>query len=593
MKRLIHISNKWLKSSVIAIFSIFLFFVLLLIALPKNYDYGTDFSNSYPLQLNAAIKTAMIIVPHTDDEINVAGTMIKTLTDSHCKVIVIFTNSGDPFFAEKRIPEAINSCRLLGVKEENIIFLGYTYDWNKNKYGHIYQAPDSVVLTSNKKYCKTSGITKHSDYSTKKYGHPLNYSRANILRNIKDVILDYKPELIFCVGFDSHPDHRATSLLFEEAMGLILKEKCDYFPEVYKGFAYNTAWTAEPDFYELNLKSTIKPSKYVLNSKYDMDEPQYNWNDRVRFPVPCEAITHSLFKNIIYKALILHKSQKPNVITNAPKIINSDKVFWYRSTNSLTYKSNISATSGNVSYLNDFKLFDCSDISNRILVKYDRYLWTPDTCDMQKELIIKFSHPENVCKVSFYDNFDLKSNIIAGLLTFSDGETIKVGALHPNGSKTDISFPLKKQITSLSFKIISFEGTAPGLTEIEVYNNSCNRKIPHLIKLYNKENDIFMYKYFVHGKSVIPLGVYQYPTSLNYRLRILKGFDKDAQILDNKLFLGNNFRFCKVRVELKNAPDVYDEIEIVNLNFLDMLSYKVFSSMEYFYFRCYNKLMAL
>jgi LmbE family N-acetylglucosaminyl deacetylase len=589
MRKFMVTGNKWLKC-IITFFSVFLFLALFLFAYSGHYSYGTNFRNSYSSQLKSAIKTAMVIVPHEDDEINVAGTMIKTLTNSNCNVIVVFTNSGDKISAEQRIPEAIQSCRILGVKEDNIIFLGYPNDWNKAKYGHIYQAPDNVVITSSNGYSKTSGTVSHPDYSTKRYGHPLNYSRANILRNIKDVILDYKPELIFCVGFDSHPDHRAASLLVEEAMGIILKEKDDYCPEVYKGFAYNTAWTAESDFYKLNMKSTVKPNQYILNSNYDMDEPQYNWKDRVRYPVLNEVLTHSLFTNIIYKSLISHKSQKPLVVTNASKIINSDKVFWYRSTNSLTYKSKIYATSGNASYLNDFKLFDCSDISNRTSVKYDNCLWTPVSCDLQKEITIKFPHPEDISKVSFYDNFDLKNNILAGTLTFSNGETVKVGALHPNGSRTDISFPLKKQITSLSFKINLFEGSRPGLTEIEVYNNSYKRKIPHLIKLYDKGNDDFMYRYFVHGQSEISLGVYQYPISMDYRLKISEGSDKYAQLVGDKLFLRDGFQFCRLRAELKNNPKIYDEIEIVNLNSLDVLSYKMLSMVERFYFKCYNKL---
>jgi len=589
MNKSIYLVNKWLKYIILFV-GVFLLLFLIIFISSINYNYEGDFSNSFNKQLKKEIRTAMVIVPHEDDEINVAGTMIKTLTDSKCKVFVMFTNSGDQISAKQRIPEAIKSCKMLGVNEDNIIFLGYPDGWNKTKFGHIYQAPDSVVLASSNGFRKTSGIVTHPDYSTKKYGHPSDYSRANFLRNIIDVILDYKPELIFCVGFDSHPDHRAASLLFEEAMSVILKGSSNYFPDIYKGFAYNTAWTAEPDFYELNMKSTAKPEKYILNKNYETDKPQCNWKDRVRFPVPNEVLTHSLFTNIIYKSLIQNESQKPSVITNASKIINSDKVFWARSTRSLTYKSIISATSGNISYLNDFKMFDCSDISNRVLVTFNNYLWTPDSFDLKKELTIKFPQPEDICKVSLYDDFDLGNNILAGTLTFSNGETVKVGALHPNGSETYISFPLKKNVTSLSFRINTFEGSRPGLTEIEVYNNLCKNKIPHLIKLYNKENDDFMYRYFVHGQSVIPLGVYQYPTSLSYRIRIIKKNDKDVHILGDKLYLENGFKSCKLRAELRDNPKIYDEIEIVNFNFLDILSYNILSSTEHFYFKCYNKL---
>jgi hypothetical protein len=94
----------------------------------------------------------------------------------------------------------------------------------------------------------------------------------------------------------------------------------------------------------------------------------------------------------------------------------------------------------------------------------------------------------------------------------------------------------------------------------------------------------------VHGQSVLPLGIYQYPTSLSYRIRIIKGSDKGVYMLGDKLYLGNGFKSCKLRAELRDDPNIYDEIEIVNLNFLDILSYNILSSTEHFYFKCYNKL---
>lgn len=569
--------------------SFFLFFMLLLVLIFIHNDYGTDFKNSYFSDVSKATKTVLVFVPHEDDEINVAGTVIKSLTDNGCKVIVVFTNSGDQSFSNIRIPEAIRSCNLLGVKSSNIYFLGYSFYWNGNKYSHIYNAPNYFVMHSTTGFYETNGTREYQDYSTIKYGHSSKYMRKNILRDITNLIIDNRPELIFCVDFDSHPDHRATSLLFEEAIGNILKSSEHYNPIIYKGFAYNTAWTSEPNFYELNLKSTLLPKKYLLDSKYDVGVPYHNWKDRVRFPVPKEALTHSLFPNLIYKCLMQHESQKPSVVVNAQKIISSDKVFWNRLTTSLTYKSKIIVSSGNASYLNDFKLFDCLDLSNRKFVKWGNYLWLPENTDSKKELTIIFPKKKDISLVSLYDNFDLYSNITSGILTFSDGTSISVGPLNSNGDRTDISFPTKKDIKSVSFKIKSFQGKYAGLTEIEVFESKQDFEKTHLIKLYNIENEAFMYRYFVTNERVIHLGVYQYPEKELYLSFLLHNEDKKAKLVGNDLFINKGFKSCKVRIQLRKDANVYDEIELVKLNPLERFSYTILSNLERNYFRLYAK----
>lgn len=564
----------------ICIFSVITVIILTYI-LFQRIDYGHNFSNSYYTDLKTTCKTAMIIVPHQDDEINLAGAVIKNLVENNCRVVVVFSTNGDCVFpGEKRIREGINSCKSLGVKQENVIFLGYGDVWKRGSYSHIYHATDNKPMMSHAGYWKTYGISEHPDYATKKYGYPFSYTRNNFLRNLTDVILDYLPDQIFCVDFDAHSEHRALSLFFEEALCKILKKTNNYFPEVYKGFAYSTGWSAADDFYRLNMCSTKKPDiDNLQNKRYETDVPQYNWKDRVRFPVAKDMLTHSLYGNPIFKALLENKSQL--AFANARLIINSDEVFWNRSTRSVTYKSDISASSGITSYLNDFKLFDCCEITKRLNAEYCHYLWSPDANDTKKEVTVKFKTPQNICKVSLYDNFDIKSNILAGVITFSDNSKAKVDALHPNGSKTDICFPVKKGITSFSFKILADEGSAPGLCEIEVFAPD-NKKQEHLIKLLDRENDMFIYRYFVaKGIKELALGVYQYPDYQDYSIRIVNQPESRAHISNGRIIFDDGFKYCKVRVELKNNSRVFDEVEFVQLNVWDIFAYNIWSFAAY------------
>ena len=54
-----------------------------------NSSYRGPFLNSLWSEKEWKNKTVMVIIPHQDDEINLAGATIKNLTDNHIHVIEI------------------------------------------------------------------------------------------------------------------------------------------------------------------------------------------------------------------------------------------------------------------------------------------------------------------------------------------------------------------------------------------------------------------------------------------------------------------------------------------------------------------------
>lgn len=540
-------------------------------------DIG-EFKNSCFNSNDSLNKTVMVIVPHEDDEINLAGGILKNYTENGYNVKVVFTTNGDFNYSGKtRILEGINACKVMGIPEKNVFFLGFGDFLNDNKYTHIYHAPNDYRMSSYAGYNTTYGLKEHPTYSNLKQGKELEYTRSNLLFSLINILLEFKPKEIFCVDFDSHPDHRATSLLFEEAMGIILKDNINYTPEIYKGYAYSTAWTAEYDFYDINLISTLNPDNST-KKKSEIGITQYDWNERVRFPVHRETLTRLLFDNLIMKSLSEHKLPKARI--NAGRIINSDKVFWHRSTNSYTYKSKITASSGNTKYLNDFKLFDCNDIVNLDDYFYTNYLWTPLNNDTEKKIKVVFDSPKNISTINLYDNPDQNSNIVSGTLIFSDGSTLKTGPLCKKGSKTNINFYQKNNITSFTFQIDSFVGIHPGLTEIEANGKFTSER--QIIKLFDKSNDSFIYRYFVkENTSELELGVYQYPQKNDYTIRILGNHNNHVYLKNSKLIISDQFKYCMIRVEEKNNPTVYDEIELVKINKIDLYVYNLLGKFEF------------
>lgn len=104
------------------------------------------------------------------------------LTQSNNDVHVLFTTNGDyyRYQGEKRLQEAINALNVLGVREENIIFMGYGDDWKGEK--HIYNEKEEIVMESMGGCKQTYGLETHPDYRFMKSGYHHKYQRKTISR---------------------------------------------------------------------------------------------------------------------------------------------------------------------------------------------------------------------------------------------------------------------------------------------------------------------------------------------------------------------------------------------------------------------------
>ena len=77
------------------------------------------------------IKSVLIVVPHPDDEINVAGTVIDQLKKGNAEIYVLMCTYGDyyPKVTQKRFAEMKRAAALLGIPFKNYIFLGFGDGW--------------------------------------------------------------------------------------------------------------------------------------------------------------------------------------------------------------------------------------------------------------------------------------------------------------------------------------------------------------------------------------------------------------------------------------------------------------------------------
>lgn len=470
-----------------------------------NSFYDSQFKN----------KKVMVIVPHEDDDLLISGQVLPPMYKNGADVRVVFATNGDKrVSAYTRQSEACNALEKLGIPREKVIFLGY---------------PDGTQLYVGKKAFSFSSGWDHTyagkgfkDYHFDRFGTHAKYTAENMVDDIESVVLEYRPDYILAIDFDTHTDHRGVSISFEKAMERILKKESGYTPKVFKCFGYSLAWKSKPDFYALNIKSTVMQDREKNNDpSYETDVPQYRWNNRIRLPIDKKSLSHSILRCSEYKALSEHLSQYAYCYSE--RIINGDSVYWNRRTDSLTYNADISVSSGDASLLNDFRLIGVGNRTAGPNVKLENCVSRFNKNDAQKTVTVKFDSPKTVSCVSLYDNFGLNSNILGGVITFSDGSKVEVPALNADGSETRVVFEPKHNITSFTFKVTEYEGVA-GLDEIEAFENADYDMGFSLIKLKNADTDDYIYNYLITpDEKSLNLGVYLSNPNAGYTIKIIEG----------------------------------------------------------------------
>lgn len=525
-----------------------------------NSFYDSQFKN----------KKVMVIGPHEDDDLLISGQVLPPMYKNGADVRVVFATNGDKrVSAYTRQSEACNALEKLGIPREKVIFLGY---------------PDGTQLYVGKKAFSFSSGWDHTyagkgfkDYHFDRFGTHAKYTAENMVDDIESVVLEYRPDYILAIDFDTHTDHRGVSISFEKAMERILKKESGYTPKVLKCFGYSLAWKSKPDFYALNIKSTVMQDREKNNDpSYETDVPQYRWNNRVRLPIDKKSLSHSILRCSEYKALSEHLSQYAYCYSE--RIINGDSVYWNRRTDSLTYNADISVSSGDASLLNDFRLIGVGNRTAGLHVKLENCVSRFDKNDAQKTVTVKFDSPKTVSCVSLYDNFGLNSNILGGVITFSDGSKVEVPALNADGSETRVVFEPKHNITSFTFKVTEYEGVA-GLDEIEAFENADYDMGFSLIKLKNADTDDYIYNYLITpDEKSLNLGVYLSNPNAGYTIKIIEG--DSVKLEGNTLVFDDDFEKCTVRAELNGDPSTYDQIIVKRLSERELKSYESFEKVN-------------
>ncbi|MCL4378525.1 MAG: PIG-L family deacetylase [Actinobacteria bacterium] len=213
----------------------------------------------------------LILAPHPDDEAISSAGIIQKAISAGAKVRIVYLTNGEYnqesylIFEKKplilrdqfinlgkiRMNEAIKAMKSLGLKKEDLIFLGYpdfgtmdilTEFWDKNKpYSNILEKISNVPYSE----CKSPGAP---------------YIGQSILSDLEDIIKEFKPsKIIVSSPLDLNRDHQALYLFSRVALW-DLKKQID-IPEYYTFLVHAKNWPASQGLhtdYEMDIPYSIK-----------------------------------------------------------------------------------------------------------------------------------------------------------------------------------------------------------------------------------------------------------------------------------------------------------------------------------------------
>lgn len=281
------------------------------------------YDNSFYMMNPFKDKKICVFVPHEDDEMLTMGAILPYLA-SNTHVYVVITTNGDYLGKNsgmKRIEESRKVLISLGVKKNNIIFLGFSDQATSYNGKSIYEANENEVCCGTGEVDKTYGIESEWNVENKKITYGRCMTRKNLYYDIRTILCTLLPDFVFSIGLDGHVDHDGLSEVIDNILVNMRKE--NYSPIVYKMLAHSTYWLGKYDYSSWNNNSTVI-DKNILRCLYQKS-PIYHWEDRVRFPISKEFIGFpSGYK--YYKLLKEYKTQKAEYCF--ARALNSDLVFF-------------------------------------------------------------------------------------------------------------------------------------------------------------------------------------------------------------------------------------------------------------------------
>ena len=296
-----------------------------------------------PTRAEEALRTALVLVPHEDDETLAFAGSIKNHLDSGDRVIIgILTNGdyeGGRAMGEKRIGESFRAMTQLGVPAEDIYFFGYG-DTGWRRRGLInpsflaklfYSEQEDRVYRSKvgrETYGNTSlGIqTLHRRF----FGSEALYTKRNLLLDMAALLERTRPDFIYTTASaDFHWDHKTAESICDAAIRGRRAEDPSYHPVLRSSIIHavdaqgrqDNAWPLAYTDDEALLPFTV-PGDLAGQSGLV-------WEERSVVQLPEDMLIRPRTANLKRQLIQIYESQLSCIYME--NFVRSDEFYWEQS----------------------------------------------------------------------------------------------------------------------------------------------------------------------------------------------------------------------------------------------------------------------
>jgi hypothetical protein len=186
-------------------------------------------------------------------------------------------------------------------------------------------------------------------------------------------------------------------------------------------------------------------------------------------------------------------------------MVNGDRIFWQRRTDSLCLNAMVEVSSGDGMLLNDFMRSDNSDLWEK--VNPEDGIWIPEAGDDEKAVTVTFPEKTDISTIVLCDNPSQEHNILNARIVFADGQSVETGPLHIGGAATKIAVN-REAVESFRIVLEKTEGELAGLGEIEAYGKRSQGDL-RVTKLMDSQGN-FVYDYAICEDELAEFAVYTY-----------------------------------------------------------------------------------
>ncbi len=250
------------------------------------------------------IRSVMVFAPHPDDDVlQTAGIIRQAVLDNVPVTIVSVTNGDDQSAAKgvQRIQELYDAQTYLGVKPEDILFLGY----GDGTLTGIVNASDSgQVFTSSAGLSATYGAEDAGlhTYHERKTGAQGDYNKATFMGDIADILEAYMPTELYAPSqYDNHLDHRALYKALDFLLGNLTGDHYGYKPTLHRSVIQVPFDLVNWPERETSLNAPMRP--FSMPAGFEANTT-LKWADRESVPVPDEMMVLPRDVNMKYQTIL-------------------------------------------------------------------------------------------------------------------------------------------------------------------------------------------------------------------------------------------------------------------------------------------------